>query len=131
MGASNPSQHPVRRRSYAVYTVAIDHLFNTIFSWVDARVMGGYLYAVTRTGKTSALLYWAESLCKQRYGGKLVLVRAIYKRRARPTEANFLSMLARACGHDFVGTGKVDDLETASGTTWWSAVARRGCGMSC
>ena len=127
MGASDSAKHPVRRRSYAVYTVAIEHLFRTIFSWVDARVTGGYLYAVTRTGKTSALLYWAESLCKQRYGTRLVLVRAIYKRRDRPSEANFLSMLARACGHDFVGTGKVDDLECRIGN--FLVVRSREAGM--
>lgn len=127
MDASDPSRHPVRRRSYAVYTVAIEHLFKTIFSWVDAGVTGGYLYAVTRTGKTSALLYWAESLCRQRYDKRLVLVRAIYKRRNRPSEANFLSMLARACGHDFVGTGKVDDLEFRIGN--YLVVRSREAGM--
>lgn len=90
--------HPMLTQRYAVYTPAIDAFYKKVCEWIDGRDTGGYVYGVSRTGKSKAISYWLETLLNERYDGKVPLFTAICTSKLRSSEGDFLKVICLGLG---------------------------------
>jgi AAA domain len=94
-------QHPIVRGQYALNTPPIDEFIATICEWIDSRVTGGYIYGVSRLGKSRAVKFWVEARLAEKYHGLLPFFRLIHKRHERHSEIELLMELLEASRHKY------------------------------
>jgi hypothetical protein len=93
--------HPLVRGQYALNTPPIDDFIETICEWIDSRVTGGYIYGVSRLGKSRAVKFWVEARLAERYHGLLPFFRLIHKHHDRYSEVDLLTELLDASRHEY------------------------------
>lgn len=97
--------HPMLTQDYAIYTPPIAHLFEVICEWVENKVPGGYIYGVSRLGKSRAIRFWFSQLIEDKYHGKVLFFYMNYKEHQFPTENMFITELLGALDHLFSQSG--------------------------
>src|SRR3546814_16232451 len=90
--------HPLLIQDYALYTKPIDEMYQQILHWIDCRVMGAYVYGVSRTGKSKAVKEWFHNLQRENYGDRMEIYRCIYERKRQPSQLGF--EIGRARGRE-------------------------------
>ena len=93
--------HPLVRGQYALYTPPIEEFIATVCEWIDSRVTGGYIYGVSRLGKSRAVRFWVERRLSEKYHGQLPFFRMVYKRHDRFSEFELLQELLEASRHRY------------------------------
>lgn len=64
MSAVNPvfkNVHPMILQEYAIYTPPIAEIFDVICEWIENKVPGGYIYGISRLGKSRAVKFWLNT----------------------------------------------------------------------
>lgn len=87
------TDHPVYTRDYAVFTPAVHTFFEQVKDWIDERITGGYVYGVSRVGKTRAIRYWLANLLDEAYQGGLVTVIWTHRKTSRSSQLALLRIL--------------------------------------
>jgi hypothetical protein len=95
------NEHPMLIQEYAIYTPPIDEFFNSICEWIDNKVPGGYIYGVSRLGKSRAIKFWLRNLIEEKYDGRIIFFSMNYKDHQRPSEREFMTEILTAIGHKF------------------------------
>lgn len=104
--------HPILSQEYAVFTPPIDKMVNTIGSWIDQRITGGYVYGPSRFGKSKAVKWYLKSMLEERFGHSIPLV--IWNRReSNITEKEFWNSLLIASRYEFIDPLKNKSKEKA------------------
>lgn len=107
-------EHPMLTQEYAIYTPPIAEFFNVICEWIDNKVPGGYVYGMSRLGKSRAIKFWMRSLIQERYQGRVAFFHMHYRHHERPSELLFLGELLSALENIFEAHGtKADKFKRA------------------
>jgi hypothetical protein len=94
-------EHPMLTQEYAIYTPPIAEFFNVICEWIDNKVPGGYVYGMSRLGKSRAIKFWMRLLIQERYQGRVAFFHMHYRQHERPSELLFLGELLSALENIF------------------------------
>lgn len=97
--------HPMLTQEYAIYSPPIAEFFDVICEWIDNKVPGGYVYGMSRLGKSWAIKYWMTLLIEEKYQGKVAFFHMHYSQHERPSELLFLSEILAALENAFPTTG--------------------------
>lgn len=103
------NEHPMLIQEYAIYTPPIDEFFNSICEWIDNKVPGGYIYGVSRLGKSRAIKFWLSNLIEEKYDGRIVFFNMNYRDHQRPSEREFMTEILSAIDHKFQEGGRTSD----------------------
>lgn len=63
-----PADHPIVTGNYAVYTLAISAMMDSVCRWIRLREEGGVIVGPTRYGKSWALIYWLGAELQKHFG---------------------------------------------------------------
>jgi type II secretory pathway predicted ATPase ExeA len=90
-------EHPVVRRSYSLFTPAIQVLVDTVRDWIDRRIKGGTIFGPSQFGKSSAVLNWLGKLLDERLNGSVQLILWVHQDHGSSTSPrSFFSRLLSA-----------------------------------
>lgn len=67
-------EHPMLARDYAIYTPPIAEFGQTLQRWAADRLPGAMVTGFARTGKTTAILHWAQTLLRESEGATLPVI---------------------------------------------------------
>lgn len=113
MSAVNPvfkNVHPMILQEYAIYTPPIAEIFDVICEWIENKVPGGYIYGISRLGKSRAVKFWLSVLIEEQYKGRIVFFHVVFKQHKDHSEKRFLQMLLSASGNMFAKVGTAGDM---------------------
>jgi hypothetical protein len=94
--------HPIIRQEYAVYTPPINQMIETISSWVDRRVPGGYIYGASRFGKSRGVRFHVRRELELSFKSALPLVVWVRPSDMQKSERAFWHEILCASGFEFV-----------------------------
>jgi hypothetical protein len=98
-------EHPMLTQEYAIYTPPIAEFFDVICEWIDNKVPGGYVYGMSRLGKSRAIRFWMTLLIEEKYQGRVAFFNMHYRQHERPSEGLFLSEILAALENIFATAG--------------------------
>lgn len=94
MSAFNPvfkNVHPMILQEYAIYTPPIAEIFEVICEWIENKVPGGYIYGISRLGKSRAVKFWLSVLIEEQYKGRIVFFSRGFQTAQRPLRETVLT----------------------------------------
>lgn len=92
------AEHPMLTQRYAIYTPAIMHFVETIGYWIEERAPGGYIYGMSRVGKSKAISNWVKREIREKFSGRVTVFTIICVSRKIMSDAFFYNVIAYGLG---------------------------------
>lgn len=92
------AEHPMLTQRYAIYTPAITHFIDTIGYWIEERAPGGYIYGMSRVGKSKAISNWVKREIREKFSSRVAVFTIICVSRKITSDTFFYNVIAYGLG---------------------------------
>lgn len=92
------AEHPVITQKYAIYTPAITNFVDTIGHWIEERAPGGYIYGMSRVGKSKAISNWVKREIREKFYSRVTVFTIICVSRKMTSDTFFYNVIAYGLG---------------------------------